>query len=144
VSPSQGTELALASRGPLSTAGQLQATGLNTERRELLCSVIGLTVKIGVSCVALVSLCRISGTYQERLDRNGELSAILDIQNAKLNKAQERFDSLFATDGEQRLIREQDQWISPNRLRVVWEAAKSPFPSVERHAARAGNAGARP
>jgi hypothetical protein len=136
--------LAVVSRSPISTAAHLDATGLSNERRELLCSVIGLTVKIGVSCVALVSLCRISGTYQERLDRNGELSAILDIENAKLNKAQERFDSLFATDGEQRLIREQDQWISPNRLRVVWEAAKNPFPSVERHAARAGKTGVRP
>ena len=26
-------------------------------------------------------------------------------------------------EGEQRLIREQNQWIAPNRLRVVWQQA---------------------
>lgn len=119
-------------------------SGLSAERRELLCSIIGLTVKVSVSCVALISLVRISGTYQERLDRHGELSAILDIEKAKLGKAQERFDSLFATDGEQRLLREQDQWISPNRLRVVWETVRSPFPSVERAADTPGKPGVRP
>jgi len=53
--------------------------------------------------------------------------------------AQERFDSLFTTGGEQRLIQEQDQWIAPNRMRVVWTtpgqsspaAAAAPFPTVE-------------
>jgi len=86
--------------------------------------------------VAAVSFVRLIGAYQQRLDRYGEVTAVLDIQKAKLLKAQNRFDSLFATGGEQRLIQEQDQWIAPNRLRVVWKqapfAADSPFPTVER------------
>ena len=66
----------------------------------------------------------------------GRITAVLDIQQAKLLKAQNRFDTLFATGGEQRLIQEQDQWIAPNRLRVVWKqsgpAKDAPFPTVER------------
>ncbi|MCP9915495.1 hypothetical protein KBZ13_03250 [Cyanobium sp. ATX 6F1] len=130
---------------PQATGERVAACGLSSERRELLCSVIGLSVKLGLSCVVVVSLFRIAGAYQERLDRNGELSAILDIENAKLTKAQERFDSLFATNGEQRLIGEQNQWIAPNRLRVVWQQLqRSPFPSVEHVPGQAGKATLRP
>ena len=79
---------------------------------------------------------RLAGAYQQRLDRYGEITAVLDIQQAKLLKAQNRFDNLFATGGEQRLIQEQEQWIAPNRMRVVWKqpngTAQAPFPTVER------------
>jgi hypothetical protein len=56
------------------------------------------------------------------MERQGELAAVLDLENAKLAKARERFDHLFMVEGEQRLIREQSQWIAPNRLRVVWRS----------------------
>ena len=111
----------------------------STPAQELLCSGIGLTLKVGLGLVAVVSLVRLGGAYRERLDRYGEITAVLNIQQAKLNKAQQRFDDLFTTGGEQRLIQEQDQWIAPNRMRVVWttpgqssgSAAAAPFPTVE-------------
>lgn len=107
----------------------------STPSQELLCSAIGLSLKLGIGLVALVSLARLAGAYQERLDRYGEIRAVLDIQQAKLLKAQTRFDQLFSTGGEQRLIQEQDQWIAPNRMRVVWKQAQpsgdTPFPTVE-------------
>ncbi|WP_398325255.1 hypothetical protein [Vulcanococcus sp.] len=89
-------------------------------------------MKVGLGLVAVVSLVRLGGAYRERLDRYGEITAVLNIQQAKLNKAQQRFDSLFTTGGEQRLIQEQDQWIAPNRMRVVWTTTgAAPFPTVE-------------
>jgi len=97
----------------------------------LLCSVIGLTVKCGLALLAGVSLVRLAGAYQERMERQGELAAVLHLEQAKLARARERFDRLFSLEGEQRLIREQSQWIAPNRLRVVWnKAGDPPFPSV--------------
>jgi len=102
-------------------AAALQA--LSIERQELLCSVIGLALKVGLVVVAGVSLVRLASAYQERMERQGELSAVLDLERAKLSKARERFDHLFMVEGEQRLIREQNQWIAPNRLRVVWQQA---------------------
>ncbi len=107
------------------------ASAVSKERRELVCSVIGLTVKCSLALLAGVSLLRLAGAYQERMDRQGELAAVLDLEQAKLARARDRFDRLFGTDGEQRLIREQNQWIAPNRLRVVWDKADDPaFPTV--------------
>lgn len=94
---------------------------------------------MGLGLVAVVSLVRLGSAYRERLDRYGEITAVLNIQQAKLNKAQQRFDNLFTTGGEQRLIQEQDQWIAPNRMRVVWttpgqgspSSTATPLPTVE-------------
>jgi hypothetical protein len=121
----------------LATQAAAPLSGLrpSTPGQEVICSLIGLSLKVGIGLVALVSLARLGGAYQERLDRYGEIRAVLDIQQAKLLKAQTRFDQLFSTGGEQRLIQEQDQWIAPNRMRVVWKQAQpsgeTPFPTVE-------------
>lgn len=112
--PSAGTPL-------VSVSGDAEMISLSSERRELLCSVIGLAVKLGLVAVAGVSLFRLAGAYQERMERQGEISAVLELQSARLNKARARFEQLFMTEGEQRLIREQSQWIAPNRMRVVWQ-----------------------
>jgi len=112
-----------------STEGQLLA--LSDERQELICSLIGLTVKLGLVALAGVSLVRLSGAYQQRMERQGEISAVLDLETARLAKARERFDQLFSVEGEQKLIREQSQWIAPNRLRVVWQPTEPSLPSVE-------------
>ena len=108
------------------TDGHLLA--ITQERRELVCSVIGLMVKLGLVAVAGVSLVRLAGAYQQRMERNGEIVAVLELEQARLARARERFDQLFMVAGEQRLIREQSQWIAPNRLRVVWQTAPTPLP----------------
>lgn len=132
-------------RGQPVAAGQghpARATTLasSSTHQELVCSLIGLSLKTGLALVAVVSLVRLTSAYQTRMDRYGEISAVLGIQQAKLLKAQNRFDRLFATGGEQRLIEEQDQWIAPNRMRVVWQQhnpdSQAPFPTVEAHGAR--------
>jgi hypothetical protein len=126
------------------------STGIrpSSPHQELTCSAIGLTLKVGLGLVAVVSLVRLAGAYQTRLERHGEISAVLDIQQAKLLKAQHRFDKLFAAGGEQQLIQEQDQWIAPNRLRVVWQqpeqAAQRPFPTVEQAPGTSGKPAGRP
>jgi len=106
------------------TDGHLLA--VTQERRELVCSVIGLLVKLGLVAVTGVSLVRLASAYQQRMDRNGEIVAVLELEKARLARARERFDQLFTVAGEQRLIREQSQWIAPNRMRVIWQ---SPMPS---------------
>jgi hypothetical protein len=106
-----------------STSPDLRASSAD---QEFICSVIGLSLKGGLAVLACVSLIRLGGAYQQRLDRYGEVSAVHDIQAAKLLKARTRFDSLFATGGEQKLLKEQDQWIAPNRLRVVWSTPGRP------------------
>jgi len=125
-----GSLLASAFPPPVSDAAKADLMALSSERRELLCSVIGLTVKLGLVVVAAVSLCRLAGAYQQRMERQGEIAAVLELQTAKLAKARERFDQLFMEEGEQRLIREQSQWIAPNRMRIVWGAASDSLPAA--------------
>jgi hypothetical protein len=95
-------------------------------KQDLLCSLIGLGVKLGLVVVTGVSLVRVASAYQARMDRQGELAAVLQIENAQLTKAQQRFDRLFLISGEKTLAREQSQWIAPNRLRVVWQPPAAP------------------
>jgi hypothetical protein len=96
---------------------------LREDRREIVCSVIALSVKLGLVVMAGVSLVRLAGAYQARMERQAELAAVLEIEQAQLAKARDRFDELFMVAGEQKLIREQSQWIAPNRLRVVWQSS---------------------
>ena len=90
------------------------------DRRELLCSTLALAVKVGLIFLGSVSLVRLSVAYQQRLDRHGELAAVVDVEANKLQGLQQRFDTLFTLGGDKRLMDEQEQWIAPNRLRVIW------------------------
>ena len=91
-----------------------------TDRQELQCSLLALVAKAGLVLLGCVSLIRLSVAYQERMDRHSEIAAVVSIESAKLETLQQRFDRLFSIGGEKRLISEQDQWIAPNRLRVIW------------------------
>jgi hypothetical protein len=44
----------------------------------------------------------------------------VDVETNKLHGLQQRFDRLFTLGGRDRLMDEQDQWIAPNRLRIIW------------------------
>jgi len=107
----------------LASDGHLLA--VTQERRERFCSLLGLMVKLGLVAVTGVSLVQIAATYQQRMDSNGEIVAVLELEKARLERARQRFDALFNVEGEQRLIREQSQWIAPNRLRVIWQSAEA-------------------
>ena len=90
------------------------------DRQELRCSLIALAAKSGLILLGCVSVARMSVAYQERLERHSELAAVVSVESAKLESLQAKFDRLFTLGGEKRLISEQDQWIAPNRLRVIW------------------------
>ena len=48
------------------------------------------------------------------------MAALVAVETEKLETLQASFDRLFTLGGEKRLLDNQDQWIAPNRLRVVW------------------------
>ena len=58
--------------------------------QELLYGSIGLSLKIGLSLVAVVSLVRLAGAYQERLDRDGTLAPTIGMFVATRIKPQAR------------------------------------------------------
>ena len=64
------------------------------DRRELLCSSLALAVKGGLIFLGVVSVVRLSMAYQERLDRHGELAAVVDVEANKLQKVLAVFEAL--------------------------------------------------
>ena len=89
-------------------------------RREFFYSNMALILKFGVLVVSLTSLVNLGLASHQRVNRNIELSYLLDKESKKLQKLRIRFDEMFANGGEQSFLKEQDQWIAPNSVRVIW------------------------
>ena len=89
-------------------------------RRELLYSRAGLILKFGLFIVFATSLVNLGLASHQRVNRNQELSYLLEKESKKLQKLRLRFDEMFTNGGEQIFFKEQDQWITPNSVRVIW------------------------
>ena len=89
-------------------------------RRELLYSNVGLILKFGLFIVFATSLVNLGLASHQRVNRNLELSYLLEKESKKLHILRRRFDKLFAIGGEESFLKEQDQWIAPNSVRVIW------------------------
>jgi len=90
-------------------------------RRELFYSYMGLILKFGLFIVFATSLVNLGLASHQRVNRNLELSYLLEKESKKLQKLRLRFDEMFTNGGEQSFFKEQDQWITPNSVRVIWQ-----------------------
>ena len=88
--------------------------------RELLYSYVGLVLKFGLLIVFATSLVNLGLASHQRVNRNLELSYLLEKESKKLHKLRLRFDEMFTNGGEESFFKEQDQWITPNSVRVIW------------------------
>ena len=89
-------------------------------KRELLYSYVALILKFGLLTVFATSLVNLGIASHQRVQRNLELSYLLEKESKKLHNLRLRFDEMFANGGEQSFLKEQDQWIAPNSVRVIW------------------------
>ena len=89
-------------------------------RRELFYSYGALILKFGLLIVFSSSLVNLGLASHQRVNRNLELSYLLEKESKKLYRLRLRFDEMFANGGEQSFLKEQDQWIAPNSVRVIW------------------------
>ena len=89
-------------------------------RRELFYSYGTLILKFGLLIVFASSLVNLGLASHQRLNRNHELSYLLEQESKKFHSLRRRFDEIFANGGEQSFFKEQDQWIAPNSVRVIW------------------------
>ena len=89
-------------------------------RRELFYSYGGLVLKLGLLVVFSTSLVNLGLASHQRVNRNLELSYLLEKESKKLHRVRQRFDEMFAIGGEESFFKEQDQWIAPNSVRVIW------------------------
>ena len=98
-------------------------------REELLFAFLGLGLKAVGLALAFVTLAKLALAHQQRLDRHSEIQAVLSLQLDRLEGQKRSLDRLFSIDGEQALLQQEQQWIAPNRRRIIWlppEAAPTP------------------
>jgi len=88
--------------------------------RELMYGYVALTLKFGLLFLFGSSLVSLGLASHQRVHRNLELSYLLEKESKKFHRLRLRFDEMFTNGGEQSFFKEQDQWIAPNSVRVIW------------------------
>ena len=83
-------------------------------------SLIFLIIKISFSLLAIVSLVKLGYSSKVRLTRLKEIEDSFSYEKYRLNVLTNKFDDLFSSEGEQRFMKDQDQIISRDIIRVIW------------------------
>ena len=83
-------------------------------------SLVFLIIKICFSLLATISLIKLGYSSKVRLNRLREIQDSFSYENARFNVLTNRFDDLFSSEGEQRFMKDQDQIISRDIIRVIW------------------------
>ena len=116
----KNTKSNLAANKKIDAFTQVSKFQKEEERRELFYGYCALILKFGLLVVFSSSLVNLGLASHQRVNRNLELSYLLEKESKKLHSLRSRFDEMFANGGEQSFLKEQDQWIAPNSVRVIW------------------------
>ena len=79
-----------------------------------------LIIKICFSLLAIISLIKLGYSSKVRLTRLNEIEDSFLYEKYRFNVLTSKFDDLFSSDGEQRFMKDQDQIISRDIIRVIW------------------------
>ena len=83
-------------------------------------SMIFLIIKICFSLLAIISLIKLGYSSKVRLTRLKEIVDSFSYEKYRFNVLSNKFDDLFSSEGEQRFMKDQDQIISRDIIRVIW------------------------
>ena len=83
-------------------------------------SLIFLIIKISFSLLAIISLTKLGYSSKVRITRLKEIEDSFSYEKYRFNLLTEKFDDLFSFEGEQRFMKDQDQIISRDIIRVIW------------------------
>ena len=83
-------------------------------------SLIILIIKICFSLLAIISLTKLGYSSKVRLTRLREIQDSFSYEKYRFNVLTNKFDDLFSSEGEQRFMKDQDQIISRDIIRVIW------------------------
>ena len=92
----------------------------NQKKQENFVSFFFLIIKICFSLLALISLVKLGYSSKVRLTRLREIQDAFSYEKYRYNDLSSRFDELFSAEGEQRFMKDQDQIISRDIIRVIW------------------------
>ena len=90
------------------------------QKQENFLSLVFLSLKICVSLLAVISLVKVGYSSKVRLTRLREIQESFLYEKYRYNNLSSRFDDLFSAEGEQRFMKDQDQMISRDIIRVIW------------------------
>ncbi len=83
-------------------------------------SLFFLIIKICFSLLASISLVKLGYSSKVRLVRLREIKESFSYEKYRNNVLSSRFDNLLSAEGEQRFMKDQDQMISRDIIRVIW------------------------
>ena len=93
---------------------------IKQKKQEHFVSLVFLIIKICFSLLAIISLIRLGYSSKVRLTRLREIQESFTYEKYRFNVLSSRFDDLFSSEGEQRFMKDQDQIISRDIIRVIW------------------------
>ena len=90
------------------------------QKQENFVSIFFLIIKICFSLLAIISLIKLGYSSKVRLTRLREIEDSFLYEKYRFNVLTDKFDDLFSSKGEQRFMKDQDQIISRDIIRVIW------------------------
>ena len=93
---------------------------IKKQKQEDFVSLVFLVIKICFSLLAIISLFKLGYSSKVRLTRLREIQDSFLYEKYRFNVLTSRFDDLFSSEGEQRFMKDQDQIISRDIIRVIW------------------------
>ena len=90
------------------------------QKQEHFVSLVFLIIKICFSLLAIISLIKLGYSSKVRLTRLKEIQDSFLYERNRFNVLTRRFDDLFSSEGGQRFMKDQDQIISRDIIRVIW------------------------
>ena len=90
------------------------------QKQDNFVSLIFLIIKISFSLLSIISLIKLGHSSKVRLTRLREIEDSFLHEKYRFNVLTNKFDELFSSEGEQRFMKDQDQIISRDIIRVIW------------------------
>ena len=90
------------------------------KRQDDFVSLIFIIIKICFSLLAIISLIKLGYSSKVRLNRLREIQDSFSYEKYRFNTLTNKFDDLLSSEGEQRFMKDQDQIISRDIIRVIW------------------------
>lgn len=99
---------------------------VSKKEKNLLASTY-LLLKICLFLLSLISLVKIGNITQLRILRVKEIKESFVYEKDRFKQLTNRFDNLLSHQGQQRFMKDQDQMISRDVMRVIWRNAIESF-----------------
>ena len=92
----------------------------NQQKQESFVTSVTLIIKMCFFLLATISLIKLGYNSKVRMIRLREIQESFFFEKSRFNILTSRFDDLFSSEGEQRFMKDQDQIISRDIIRVIW------------------------